>query len=96
MFDYGILLIVAFHQNRIERGNAAPRKIAHPLHKMGKQVQNRRRVPFGRRRLTGSQADFTLGHGKPCKGVNNQKHVSAQACEVFRHGGRCKRRTQSQ
>ena len=59
-----ILLVVAFHQQTVKRGDAAVAKMSGALDQLGKQREYRRRVAFRRGRLAGGQSNFALRHGE--------------------------------
>ena len=90
--DHWVQLIVAFHQHRVESGDAALRKVSCPLHQPGQHVQNRRRVALRRGRLACCQSNFPLRHGKPRKRVGDEQDVLTQARKVHsdhRGGSEC-------
>ena len=66
----GILLIVAFRQNGIKRGNgtAAGSAIACALNQLRQLGKNRGRIPLGRRWFANGQGDLPL-----CLGVAGER-----------------------
>ncbi|MNC37602.1 hypothetical protein D3C75_861720 [compost metagenome] len=84
-----VLLIVAFRQNGIKRGNrtAARNAVTRALDQRRKFGKHGRRITFGCRRLTNSKSDFALRHRVAGEGVHNQQHVLTAIAEIFRNTG---------
>ena len=89
-----VLLIVAFGQHGIKRGNRAATGfgVTGALHQFRQFGEHRRRVTFGRRRLTDGQGDFPLGLGESGEGIHQQQDIFTLVPKVFGnpravHGG---------
>ena len=82
-----VLLVIAFGQYRIERGDGAAAADAVPraLNQRRELGEDRRRVAFGRGRLADGQRNLTLRHRVAGQGVHNQQHVLAPVAEIFRN-----------
>ena len=80
-----VLLVIAFRQYRIERGDGAAAADAVPraFHQRREFGEDRRRVAFGRRWLTDGQRDFTLRHRVTGQGIHDQQHVLAAVSKIF-------------
>ncbi len=87
-----ILLIVAFHQHRIERSDASMAESTSPFHQPRQQCENRRCISFSSRRLSRRQSDFPLCHRESRKRIHNQQNLFSLCAEIFcnsRRGQRC-------
>ena len=84
--DQRILLVVAFHQHGVERGDAAAGETSGALDQPRQHAEHRRRVALGGGRLSGRQADFALRHGEAGQRVDHQQ---THACPAGRNIPQC-------
>lgn len=76
-----VLLVVAFGQYGVERGDRAATAlrigfaIASALDQSRQLGKHGRRVAFGGWRLANCQSDFALGHGIACQRIHDQQDV---------------------
>ena len=85
--DDRVLLVVPLHQHGIKGGDRTHPKLPRPLHQPGQLAEDRRRIPLGCRRLSGSQADLPRRHGEPRERIQNQQHVLTLRRKKLRHRG---------
>ena len=81
----GILLIIAFGQHGVERGDraAAGLGVTGTLDQLGQPGEHRRWIALGRRRFTDGQGDLALRLGIARQRVHQQQDVLALVTEVF-------------
>ncbi len=92
-----ILLIVAFGEHRVERGDraAARRAVAGALDELRQPREHRRRIALGRRRFADGEADLALRLREARQRIHDQQHVLALLAEIFGDGGREPRAVQA-
>src|SRR5271165_2233161 len=79
----GVVLVVAFHQNGIEAGDAAGGERPRAFDEAGEQREDRRRVALGGGWFASGESDFALGHRQAGQRVDYQQNVPAMRAEVF-------------
>ena len=84
-----VLLVIAFGQHRIERGDGATAAdtVTGAFNQCRQLGKDRWRIALGCRRLADSQRDFTLCHRVAGEGVHDQQHVLAAVAEIFCDAG---------
>ena len=84
-----VLLVVAFGQHGVERGDraAAFGAVAGAFHQLRQLGEHRGRIALGGGRLADGQRDLALRHGVAGQRIHDQQHILALVAEVFGDGG---------
>jgi hypothetical protein len=79
--------VIAFHEDRVEPGDAPVRRCAAALQQLGQKGEHRRGESPVRGGLADGKADLPLGAREARDRIEEEHHVLALVAEELRHGG---------